>query len=168
MDGVYPLETELNLVDPGSVRFSRDKYDELVMHQDGHEHAGVRLIRGFPHSAPQRMLSVRTRTGDELGMVANLTDLDDASRQVVWDELESAYFIPRIDRILNIEERFHVPFWEVETDRGPRRFEVRSGRSDVRVHGALVLIQDADGNHYTIPDYRHLDPASRTLLESQI
>lgn len=168
MNEVYPLEAELNLFTPGTVHFRRDAFDELVLELDGQETAGVRIQRGFPHSAASRMLSVRGQDREELGIIADINDLDDASRQTVDDELEKAYFIPRIVRVLAIEEHFHVPCWEVETDRGPRRFEIRSGHRDVRVVGNRILIRDADGNQYVIPDYRRLDADSQTLIESQV
>ena len=53
--------------------------------------------------------------------------------------------------------------------RDPRAFEIYSSRRDVRdLGGGRVLVQDADGNRYEIPDYRQLDPASRALVEEMI
>jgi len=53
--------------------------------------------------------------------------------------------------------------------RDPRAFEIYSSRRDVRdLGGGRVLVQDADGNRYEIPDYRRLDPASRALVEEMI
>ena len=61
-----------------------------------------------------------------------------------------------------------MPRWQVETDRGPRTFEIRSSRRDMRVLSAgRILIRDADGNLYEVPDYRQLDPQSRALVETQ-
>ncbi len=168
MDAEYPLAAELNLLEPGHVRFERDLYDDLVLVTDGRRVAGVRLVRTFPQSAAGRMISVRDAQGAELGLIADLAQLDRRSRELAAAELERLYFVPRIERVLGIEERFHVPTWEVATDRGRRRFEIRSGHRDVQVLGSRILIRDADGNRYEIPDYRRLDRRSQLLIDSQI
>jgi hypothetical protein len=169
MDEVYPLARELNLLDPARVRVRRDPFQDLVLEIDGREHAQVQVRRGFPLSAAGHYLSLRDRQGQELGIVRDLRELDRQSQSVLAAELERVYFMPRIVRVLGIEERFHVPRWEVETDRGPRVFEIRTGRSDVRVlPDGRVLIRDADGNPYEIPDYRRLDAASQALIEGQV
>ena len=55
--------------------------------------------------------------------------------------------------------------WDVETDRGPHHFDMRD-RDDVRlVAGNRLLIIDADGNRYEVPDYSRLDSRSRGILE---
>jgi hypothetical protein len=168
MSDVYPLEEELNLLQADQIHFRRDGFDDLVLEHDGESYSGVRILRGFPHSAAGRMISVRDADGDELGIVPRLDELDGDSRQLVEDELRRAYFVPRITRVLKLQETFHVPSWEVETDRGPRRFEIRSGRRDIRVLGSRLLIRDADGNQYEVPDMRRLDADSLSLIDSQI
>lgn len=169
MDEAYLLEQELNLFDAGQIRFHRDAFDDLVLEQGSEPVAGVHVLRGFPYSDAERMISVRDSEGEELGIIADLADLDGDSRQLLEEELERVYFVPRITQVNDVEERFHIPKWNVETDRGHREFEIRSGRSDVHVlGGGRILIQDADGNHYEILDYRRLDLASRNLVESQI
>jgi hypothetical protein len=168
MEKEYPLEQELNLLDPRCLRFARDKYEDLVLERDGDRVAGIRLVRGFPHSAIWRMISVRDRAGDELGIIADLRQVDDCSRRLLEAELERLYFVPYIVRVIGIDERFHVPAWDVETDRGRRRFEIRSGQRDVQVLGSRVLIRDAEGNRYEIPDHHLLDSRSQALIDSQL
>jgi hypothetical protein len=170
MEEPYDLDGELNLLKAGRVRLRHDEYEDLVLELDGGEtHHEVQVRRGFPLSAQEEYLSLRDSEGHELGIIRSLTELDPASRQALAAELEKLYFVPQILRVTRIEERFHVPRWEVETDRGPRVFEIRSGRSDVRVLTAgRVLIRDADSNPYEIQDYRRLDPASQELIEGQI
>jgi hypothetical protein len=58
--------------------------------------------------------------------------------------------------------------WQVDTDRGPTRFVLRS-EDDVRrlgPHGALVI--DADGVRYLVTDTRRLDTFSRRTLEQYV
>jgi len=170
MEEVYPLERELNLLDPMRIRFYRDEFEDLVMErEDGETERGVHVLRDFPLSNEKRFISVRKGEEEEVGIIPYLDDLDDDSRQLIEAELERVYFVPCITRVISVEERFHVPKWEVETDRGPRVFEIRSGRNDIRVLGeGRVLIRDADGNQYEIPNYRRLDEESQGRIDSQI
>jgi len=162
------LQEELGLLDPSLISFRRDDFQDLVLVRPEGEVVGIRLVRALPCSGRQRMVSVRSSEGEEVGIVADLKTLDAGSRRLVEAELERCYFVPRIVRVLAVEERFHVPIWDVETDRGRRHFEIRSGQRDVQVSGGRILIRDADGNHYEIPDYRRLDRQSQTLIESQL
>ena len=170
MEEVFPLERELNIFDPARIRLYRDDFEDLVLEQgEGDVHRGVQVLRGFPLSAENRFISVRDGEENELGIIRDMAELDAENRRVLEEELKRVYFIPHITHVNQLEERFHIPRWDVETDRGPRVFEIRSGRNDVRVLGkGRILIRDADGNQYEIPDYRRLDPASRNLIESQI
>lgn len=99
----------------------------------------------------------------------DIDELDADSQQALRSELDRSYFRPRITRIFAITEQYHVPRWDVDTDRGPRVFELRSSRRDMRVLAAgRVLIRDVDGNIYEIPDHRQLDSQSRTIIDTQI
>ena len=58
--------------------------------------------------------------------------------------------------------------WETETDKGTRRFEVTSRRDVKKIGKRRIIVKDADGNLYEIPDYAILDQKSIILLESVI
>jgi hypothetical protein len=106
--------------------------------------------------------------GEELGILRSLEALPAGAQELLAEEIAKAYFVPRIIRIVAIEEEFGVQRWEVLTDRGPRTFEVTE-RSSIRPldHGRVV-IKDVDGNRYQIEDVRKLDRRSQQLLDLQI
>ena len=164
------LAAELNLLDPGSTRLYRDSFNDLVLEIAGGEPVvGIRVVRCFPLTAGDRFIALRDRDNSEVGIVEDLAALDDESSAVLAAELERAYFRPEITAVHAISEQYHVPAWQVDTNRGPRRFEIRSSRRDIRVMPhCRILIRDADGNQYEIPDYRRLDQASRVLVENQV
>ncbi len=164
------LAAEVTYLDPDTARFFVDAFEDLNLDLAGDRtYARVRVKRAFPLTADDCFIVVQDREGMEIGSLARLDALDPASRQAVEEELERAYFTPRIQRIAKVTTAHRVPRWEVETDRGPRAFEIYSSRRDVRVlDGGRVLVQDADGNRYEIPDYRRLDPASRALVEEMV
>ena len=81
-------------------------------------------------------------------------------------ELEKSYFLPALVRVLDITDDFGIQRWEVETDRGPRVFEVRS-REDLRwLHPGHLIVRDVDGNRYEIKRFDDLDTSSRLKIES--
>ncbi|MFH1571848.1 MAG: DUF1854 domain-containing protein [Gemmatimonadota bacterium] len=170
MSATHNLMEELTLLDPRATRLYLSPFGELFLQVDGAEPAGpLRPRRAFPVSAAGEFIALDDGEGKELGVLRRVTDLDPASRAVVEAELARAYFTATITRIAAIDVEFHVPHWQVETDRGPRAFDLSSTRRDVRVLGeGRILIRDADGNLYEIPDYRQLDLPSRLLVESHI
>ncbi|MSS70134.1 MAG: DUF1854 domain-containing protein [Candidatus Latescibacteria bacterium] len=172
MEQEYTLKQELNILDPKRLRLFIDEFEDLTLDMEGQGiFKPVTPTRAFPITDRERFIILKDKEGKEIGTLLNLSDLDAKSRAALTAELERVYFTPRIVFVHNIEEEFHIPKWDVETDRGPRTFEIRSGRhnQDVRNLGSgRILIRDADGNQYEIPDYRKLDPISRALVEGQI
>ena len=153
-----------------SIRLYLDEFADLVLEIAGQEPVhGVRTTRCFPISSGDRFIALRAHKGEELGIVRDVDELDTDSQQALRSELDRCYFRPRITRIFAITEQYHVRRWDVDTDRGPRVFELRSSRRDMRVlAGDRVLIRDVDGNLYEIPDHRQLDSQSRTIIDTQI
>jgi hypothetical protein len=170
MADTYDLSQELRLLSPASLRVYLDSFGDLRARTEGGVERGpLRALRTFPLSHPDRYVVLKEVDGDEIGMVPDISALDRDSRKVLRDALERAYFIPEITAILDVQARFHVPEWTVETNRGRRSFELRSARSDIRTFDdGRILIRDADGNRYLIMDPRALDLRSRALLETQL
>lgn len=166
----HNLVAEVAYLDPDKARFFVDAFEDLNLELLGDRiYSKVRVKRAFPLTCDDCFIVVQDREGEEIGSLARLDALDQASRRAVVAELERAYFTPRIERIAQVTTAYRVPRWEVETDRGPRAFEIYSSRRDVRHLGnGRVLVQDADGNRYEISDYRRLDPVSRALVEEMV
>ena len=165
----YDLIGELNLLDPTHLHIYTDTFGNLAVEMaDGKVYKPITPVRAFPITSEEQFIILRDKDGEELGTLQSLAELDRESRMTLLEELRWAYFTPRITVVNAIEERNHIPKWEVETNRGLRIFEIRTSR-DVRVlENGRILIRDADGNRYEISDYRKLDPISRAMVESQI
>ena len=170
MQETYDLMNELALLDPAQMRLVLDDFEELYLERSNEEKVGpLKMQRAFPISAAGDFIALKNAEGEEVGIVRRVQELEPQSRAVLEAELERIYFVAQIVRINAITVEFHVPHWDVETDRGPRVFQLRSNRRDVRaLGGGRVLVRDADGNHYEIGDYRQLEAASRVLIEGQI
>ncbi|MFO7899799.1 MAG: DUF1854 domain-containing protein [Planctomycetota bacterium] len=148
------------------VRFRRNQEGRVVLERDGGATPVSSIVAAFPLTHRQRMISVRDSEGAEIGILDDIRRLDPNSRTVVDHELERTYFMPRVTDVLDIEEDLNVVEWDVETDKGPRRFQVRSVRKNVRRFGRRrVVIKDVDGNRYEIRDWTALPRLSQTLVE---
>jgi hypothetical protein len=160
-------ETEKTfLLNAAEVRFRRDEDGRVQMLRDGGSTAVSGLVAAFPLSRRRRMIAVRDREGREIGILDDTRQLDDTSQAIVRYELERSYFMPRILDVLDIEENLSVVEWQVETDKGPRRFQARGVRKNIRRVGRRrLVIKDVDGNRYEIPDWTDLPAAAQRLIE---
>lgn len=166
----YSLQDELTLLDAEKIRLFVDDFQDLnVELEDGSCLKVATALRAFPVSAEHRFIVLRDVQGKEVGTIPDASLLDPESLEVLDEKLRVTYFMARITQINAIYEEFHIPKWEVETDRGPRDFEIGSTRRDIRIlDRGRILIRDADGNRYEIPDYRELDPVSRSMIETMV
>ena len=170
MDSTYDLQEELDFLDSKDVRIYLDEFEDLTLETgDGSVYQSLTAVRAFPLTSPDRFITIKNEDGSEIGTIGDISNLGPESRSTLLEVLDRSYFIPMIETVIGIEARFNVPEWSVETDRGPRTFEIRSSRRDIRIlNDGKILIRDADGNRFLIPDYRRLEPKSRALVESQI
>lgn len=165
-----PHPMDLVLLDSSQIRLLKDRPGTLLLKRQGDpEPIRVKPSRNFPLTDPDHYISLLAEEDGEdveVGILLEPQNLDADSRAQLQEVLEKMYFLPVISRIHRVVEEFGVLRWEVETDRGPRVFEVR-GRDEVRlVTGGHVLIRDIDGNRFHIPALNDLDPLSRQNMES--
>ncbi|MCX7806454.1 MAG: DUF1854 domain-containing protein, partial [Planctomycetota bacterium] len=91
--------------------------------------------------------------------------LSETDRQLLEKALARRYFSPRILRILRIRESYGLYVFDVETDRGPSSFTIRSLNSDIRhIPPARYRFTDVQGITYDLPDISSLDGKSRAML----
>jgi catechol 2,3-dioxygenase-like lactoylglutathione lyase family enzyme len=125
-------------------------------------------MRAFPMSDPEHFVALLDGDGNEVELIQDLALLPSRPRELLLGELEKSYFLPELVRVLEITDDFGIQRWEVETDRGPRVFEVR-GREDLRwVHPGHLLVRDVDGNRYEVKRFEDLDSTSRLKIEGYL
>lgn len=173
---MYRAGQELKLFEPKRLTLYKEAEKTeglclLVKGGDGsseEQYTDVSVHQMFPLSYPDSLITLCDKFGNEIGVLVEPSRLDEASRNVLHEELQMAYFIPEIQRIKLIKEEYGLTRWEVDTNRGPRTFEVRS-RYDIRPMGqGRFIVRDMDSNRYDIPDINELDPVSRSLLEMEV
>jgi len=158
------------MLNPDDVKLERDVQQSMHLRVGRNEHySPVKLKLAFPLTDPEHYIIFEDEDGGFIAILEDYSNLDSQSRQIVEEELEKSYFIPKIVRICDIDEEFRIMHWRVETERGVRSFEVKSRRRDIRwLDDRHVIIRDADGDKYEIPDYYQLDSQSKELFELEV
>ena len=156
---------ELNLLDSAKLSlFCHSGTLRLIMGEDLC-YLSVTLVRAFPQSSPDHYWGLLDGAGKDIGVIADPSALDPASRSAAEEELQKRYFIPRIESVVRTKEDYGSIVWTVKTDKGDRIFTVRNLKdSIIELGGSRVLLVDVDGNRYEIPDITRLDAKSYDLV----
>jgi len=163
----FDLTETLRILDTKGLRIERTVGEGLTLRSSELEQVeGVTVEPCFPITESDRYLLLKDADGEELGILEDMRELDEASMQAIEEELDEEHFIPIITRVRSISREFHIPVWDVETDRGPRRLELKRRHDVHRMRNGRMYIRDAGGDGYLIPDIRSMDPASRDLIET--
>lgn len=144
----------------------QDKQGRLVLKREGQEDVqDVRIRRSFPWSNPDRYVSVRSGEGKEILLIDDLTSLAPEQQTLIRGFLDRWVFIPKIQRVMEVDVRFGFQLWRVQTDRGPAEFRVQE-REDIRfLNDGRFSIKDVDGCVYELPPLEQLDSQSRKAVE---
>ncbi|MCV0437145.1 MAG: DUF1854 domain-containing protein [Hydrogenophaga sp.] len=144
----------------------RNAFGRLVLTDaQGLNHVGVVPVRAFPIDAPDEGLSLLGADGHELAWVERLSALPAALRQLLEEELAQREFTPVIQRIRAVSTFSTPSTWEVDTDRGPTNFVLRSEDDIRRLEGQALLILASHGVSFAVRDRLALDHHSRRLLD---
>ena len=169
MNEPIKVTDELEFLDASRVSITRNAFAELVVQlPDGTTHTKVEPVRSFPISETVRYITLLDSEGNEIGSVEDVRQLTPQSRDVLMEELQKRYFMPKITKINSLDGQFGVTQWDVETAQGDVEFGMRTRYDIVTLENGRVLIKDADGNRYEIENYNKLDPKSIALLQTQM
>ncbi|MES2103983.1 MAG: DUF1854 domain-containing protein [Pseudomonadota bacterium] len=147
-------------------QLSRNAFGDLILTtEDGQVHEKVSPVRAFPIQAPQDGISMVLTDGKEVAWIDRLSDLSEANRVLLDEELTGREFMPEIQRIVSVTSFATPCTWHVKTDRGDTEF-VLKGDEDIRRIGATsLLVADNHGIHFLIRDMFEIDKHSRKILD---
>jgi hypothetical protein len=132
---------------------------------DGTRYTNVVPVALFPISEPESWVSIRAANGSELTCIEDPRSLPADVWQLLQEELARREFVPVIQRIVRVSGNSEPCEWQVETDRGPTRFVLKSEDDVRRIGDQQIVIVDAHGTRYQIPDLRKVDAKSRRIVE---
>lgn len=148
--------------------FSKTDGGFITAMVDGEEQGRVDIIRTFPLTDPDRLLSVRLpdKKMTELGIIENINDFDDKTKRILLHQLSLRYYMPKILSIVNIKEEYGFTYWTVVTDKGKAKFASSSGSSgSVIPHGKGVIIKDSNENRYILEDLSTLSSKEQKKID---
>ena len=151
---------------PAKFSLVRDQWGQLTfIGADGQKYANVAPVALFPISQPDSWISIRLPDGTELACVEDPCTLPADVWQLLKEDLSRREFVPIIRRIVRVSGNSEPCEWQVETDRGPTRFVLKSEEDVRRIGDHEILILDAHGTRYHIPDLSAVDVKSRRIVE---
>ena len=159
----------VHVLDPTTFEVVQTPADGLVVRCPEHgETTNVSVEPCFPVTDWGRFLVFTGEDGNELGVLEDIRELADDSQNAVARELNDQHLLPVITKVVAISHEFHIPIWEVVTDRGARTFTLNGRHAAQRMGSGRLYIRDAEGNGYVIPDVEELDIVSRRLIDTNV
>jgi len=126
----------------------------------------VFLHRAFPFDDPYAYISVLDKDLKEIGLIKRIDEFDEATAELLRNELIRKYYAPKVTKIISVKERYGFSYWKVITDAGEMNFTLQDTyRSILKVGNGRVFIIDMDGNRYEIPNVEELEFASYRKIE---
>ena len=166
-------EFEAVYLNAEDLSFQYDGETLTLSTKDGMFYPRVTLRRCFPLSGVDEFITVRSWDEEdsdkeiEIGIIRDARKLDPVSQSAVTRELTLHYFVPVIQRILDIREEFGFLHWKVETDRGSKEFTMRDSpiRAVRQIDATRWLLIDINKTRYEIRDQQSLDAHGQELLK---
>lgn len=158
-------DIEVRLIRGNEAKFLRMQDGQIVLIWNEQAIAVGKILRALPISDPWRYIFVYDTDGNEVGVIVDFNELDTASQEIVREELEKRYHIPKILRVLKVErlpQTGHTR-WQVETDEGFKEFIVSGSEHIYTARYPRVFLVDEEGNRYEIENFERLDPRSRRI-----
>lgn len=144
----------------------RDDFGRLMLTlRAGMEAEEVTPVRAFPLSAADTGISLLGSDGHERLWIQRPAELPAAWREHLAAALADSEFMPRIARITHVSTFSTPSQWHIETDRGTTELTLKGEEDIRRLPDGALLIADAQGLQFIIPDPKALDRSSRRLLE---
>ncbi|MCR4722004.1 MAG: DUF1854 domain-containing protein [Lachnospiraceae bacterium] len=128
----------------------------------------VHAVRLFPFTDPAKYISIRvgSEAGEELAIIEDLADLSPEQRELVKRDLELNYFLPVINKILSIKDEYGYAYFHVITDKGPVRFAINMGGTNVtKLSETRLLITDINENRFEVRDVTKLTKKEQRKLD---
>lgn len=160
--------TALRYLNKENAVFSRTEGGFVSLESGGKTWDRVKVIRLFPFTEPEKFISIRTveERSREIGVIADMNDVDSGTREMLEEQLNLHYFTPVIQKILDIKDEYGYAYFHVMTDRGECRFTIQmGGNAVVHLSDTRLLITDLDENRFEIRNIEELTVREQRKLD---
>ena len=159
---------QMHFLTSENARFSRTEGGFVALKTNDKEYARIGIYLTFPLTNPEEYISIREadEKAKEIGMIENLSLLNDDQQDMIREQIKLRYFIPVITKVLDVKDEYGYAYWHVTTNFGVCRFTTHmSGNAVVSLSDSRLMITDIDGNRYEIPDFYQLSVMERKKLD---
>src|ERR1051325_5697848 len=106
--------SDLRLLDPREIRLKKDPFSRLHLEVGFEERYGpVRAVRCLPLTKPDRFISIQDEEGVEIGIIADVAQLDPESRAAMNEALDFYYLKAQVSSIKKVETKNGIISWEL-------------------------------------------------------
>lgn len=109
-----------------------------------------------------------TSLGDlkEIGIIKDIKIFSETEQKYISEELNRKYFVPVIQMLHSVKERYGYSYWDAKTNIGRIKFTVHDAhRNIIKVSDDRILITDVNGNRYEITSLHAFDRNSMRKIE---
>lgn len=178
MDEDISVALGIRTLTPDNCKIFKGEYNLLHVHIEPDEdgpglYRAIHAVRTFPVSSPETHISLRypDEHGNEceVGVIVDMKAFTEDVQALIRESLEQHYFEYRIDRIYNIDWKYNLLFFDVETNYGRMEFQMRWQTDRAQDYGKnSKILLDVFDNRYIIPDMEGLPAADRKKLTRYI
>lgn len=169
----FSLPSEAKILDIDKISLYRDNAGVLRVRIEGEaQEYPVKPVRYFPFTEDEYFVGLFKIEPDgsatkEIALISDLKRLDEKSRKLVEGELNKAFAVIQVTKVISIKQVGNIFKWQVKTKEGNRAFEVSSLNDIHNISPSLVSVKDTKSNKYKIY-LAKLDRNSQSLLELYI
>lgn len=129
----------------------------------------VSFYRCFPLSNENSYISIQDEEDNEIGIIKNLKSLSKEIKELIIYDLNIRYFMPKINKIIKLNDELGYFYWDVNTNCGFRKFTTKIGENNINIiRNTIIVIEDIDGNRYCIDNYKNFKGPNAKKLFSII
>jgi hypothetical protein len=159
VSGNFP-KTEKELEKEREEREKKEK-EEKEKNKDKQEEAKPEEKKDIPKENT-------TSLGDlkEIGIIKDIKAFSADEQKYIEEELHRKYFVPVIELLHSVKERYGYSYWDAKTNIGRTKFTVHDAhRNIIKVTDDRILVTDVNGNRYEITSLRGFDRNSLRKIE---
>ena len=151
---------------PQACRFYRNGRGFLAMRLNNEEHHRVQLSRALPFTAPEQYICVSDMDDKEIAVLESLEALDEATQELLREELGIRYFYPEVTQVKSIKEKMGSYYIELCIGTHEKTIAVKDISKNLKQLGSgRLIVTDVDGNRFAIPNVYEIHKKSLRMLE---
>lgn len=156
----------INFLDPEKCHFYINPNGFTALKTEDKDYRRVRLIRTLPLRRPFEYISVSDMDKKEIGIIRNVSDFPKDDREIIKNDLALRYYCPEITEIYSVKDKMGLFYFDVSIDGFKKTFSVKDISRNIKMlDSGAVMLTDADGNRFVIPDFSALKGSTRRRLE---